>query len=154
MDSSEYPLLKDFLYDAIFAPEGYEGEIPRSVISEDPLCRAAFQDFGLRADDLALVATIDNIPIGACWVRTTNEYGHIDDETPSFSISVQEPYRGNGIGAALMKAVLYELHVRGYRRTSLSVQKENPAFKLYKRLGFEIIGDGVDETEWLMVKKL
>ena len=84
----------------------------------------------------------------------TNEYGHIDDRTPSFSISLHEPYRGNGIGAALMTAMLEELTKRGFGRASLSVQKENPAVRLYQRLGFEIIGDGADETEWLMLKDL
>ena len=53
-----------------------------------------------------------------------------------------------------MCAMLDELQDRGFRQASLSVQKENPAVKLYKRLGFEIIGEGADETEWLMLKKL
>jgi len=39
----------------------------------------------------------------------------------------------------------------GYPRASLSVQKENPAARLYERLGFRIVDDGFDETEWLMV---
>ena len=43
-----------------------------------------------------------------------------------------------------------ELREAGYPRASLSVQKENPALRLYERLGFSIIGDGFDETEWLM----
>ena len=41
MESSEYPLLEDFLYEAVFVPEGFEGEIPRSIIHDDPKCRAA-----------------------------------------------------------------------------------------------------------------
>lgn len=39
-------------------------------------------------------------------------------------------------------------------RCSLSVQKENPALLLYERLGFRIVGDGFDETEWMMVREL
>lgn len=154
MRPDEYPLLEDFLYEAIFVPPDYEGTLPRSIIYDDPMCRAAFEDFGTREDDIALVATVDDKPIGACWVRTTNEYGHIDEETPSFSIALNEPYRGNGIGSALMCAMLDELQDRGFRQVSLSVQKENPAVRFYERLGFEIIGDGADETEWLMVKRL
>ena len=70
--------------------------------------------------------------------------------TPSFSISLFKPYRGHGIGGAMMRQMLGELHEAGYGRASLSVQKENPALRLYERLGFRIVGDGFDETEWLM----
>ncbi len=150
----ECPLLEEFLFEAIFAPADYDEEVPRAIIFNDPMCRAAFENFGSREDDIALVATLDDNPIGACWVRTTNEYGHIDDRTPSFSISLYEPYRGNGIGTTLMTTMLEELRHRGFERASLSVQKENPAVRLYQRLGFEIIGDGADETEWLMMKDL
>ena len=151
MRDDERPLLEDFLYEAIYVPEGFEGEIPRSIIHDDPKCRAAYEGFGQLPDDRALVADVDGRVVGACWVRTTDEYGHIDDATTSFSISLFEPYRGQGIGSALMHAMLDELREAGYARASLSVQKENPALRLYERLGFRIVGDGFDETEWLMV---
>ena len=150
----EWPLLEDFLYEAIFVPEGFEGEIPRSVIYDDPKCRAAFEGFGTRLDDRVVVAEAGGEVVGACWVRTTDEYGHIDDETPSFSISLYKPYRGQGIGTALMSTLLGELCEAGYARASLSVQKENPALHLYERMGFRIVGDGFDESEWLMVCRL
>ena len=147
----EWPLLEDFLYEAVFVPEGFEGTIPRSVIYDDPKCRAAYEGFGSLPDDRALVAEADGRVVGACWVRTTDEYGHIDDQTPSFSISLYEQYRGHGIGGAMMRRMLSELQDAGYARASLSVQKANPAVRLYERLGFEIVGDGADETEWLMI---
>ena len=149
--SAERHLLEDFLYEAIYVPESFEGTVPRSVIHDDPKCRAAFECFGDLPDDRALVAEVDGRVVGACWVRTTDEYGHIDDETPSFSISLYAQYRGQGIGGALMRQMLDELREAGYARASLSVQKENPALRLYERLGFRIIGDGEDETEWMMV---
>ena len=150
----EWPLLEDFLYEAIYVPEGFEGEVPRSVIYDDPKCRAAFDGFGTLPDDRAVVAEAGGEVVGACWVRTTNEYGHIDDETPSFSISLYKPYRGRGIGTAMMRALLGALREAGYTRASLSVQKENPALRLYERMGFRIVGDGFDETEWLMTRRL
>ncbi len=154
MREDEWPLLEDFLYEAIFVPEGFEGEVPRSVIYDDPKCRAAFDGFGTLPDDRAVVAEAGGEVVGACWVRTTNEYGHIDDETPSFSISLYRPYRGRGIGTAMMRTLLGELREAGYARASLSVQKENPALRLYERMGFRIVGDGFDETEWLMTCRL
>lgn len=50
--------------------------------------------------------------------------------------------------------MLKEPRNKGFERASLSAQKENPAIRLCQRLGFEIIGDGADETEWLMLKDL
>ena len=151
MRKDEYSLLEEFLYQAIWVPEDFEGEVPRSVVRDDPKCLAAFEGFGQLPDDHALVAEVDGRVVGACWVRTTDEYGHIDEETPSFAISLFEPYRGRGIGTALMRRMISLLEDEGYARVSLSVQKENPACNLYKRLGFRVIGDGADETEWLMV---
>ena len=151
MRSDEWPLLEEFLYEAVFVPEGFEGEVPRSVVCDDPKCRAAYIGFGSLPDDRAIVAEVAGEVIGACWVRTTNEYGHIDDATPSFSISLYGPYRNNGIGTAMMTLMMEELRDAGYARASLSVQKENPALRLYERMGFRIIGNGFDDTEWLMV---
>lgn len=90
----ERRLLEDFFYEAIFVPEDFEGEVPRSVIYDVPKCRAAFEEFGALPDDRAVVGAVDGKVVGACWVRTTDEYGHIDGATPSFSISLHRPYRG------------------------------------------------------------
>lgn len=154
MKKEEWPLLEDFLHEAIFVPEGFEGEVPRSVIFDDPKCRAAFERFGAMPDDRAVVAVVDGAVVGACWVRTTDEYGHIDDETPSFSVSLRKAFHGRGLGTKMMRAMLDELRDVGYKRASLSVQKENPALHLYERLGFRIVGDGFDQSEWLMVCQL
>jgi ribosomal protein S18 acetylase RimI-like enzyme len=54
----------------------------------------------------------------------------------------------------MMRAMLGELREVGYARASLSVQKQNPALRLYERMGFRIVGDGFDESEWLMVCRL
>ena len=53
-----------------------------------------------------------------------------------------------------MRQMVAELREADYARTSLSVQKQNPALCLYKRLGFRIAGNGADDTEWLMIKDL
>ena len=66
MVPGEFPMLEDFLYEAIFVPEGFEGEIPRSVIFDDPKCRAAFEGFGTLVDDRAIVAVVDEKIVGAC----------------------------------------------------------------------------------------
>ena len=154
MNEDELHLLEEFLYQAIYVPEGFEGEVPHDIVRDDPKCRAAYEGFGSLPDDRALVAVVDGEAVGACWVRTTGEYGHIDDATPSFSISLFQEFRGRGIGTELMQRMLDDLLRAGYARASLSVQKENPAVRLYARLGFRVVGNGADETEWLMIREL
>ena len=86
------------------------------------------------------------------WVRIMNDYGHVDDDTPSLSISVKAPYRQKGIGTALMKEMLSLLKSEGYQQVSLSVQKANYASKMYLKLGFEIIK--TNEEDYIMICKL
>ena len=95
---------------------------------------------------------MDGKIVGAVWVRIMDDYGHIDDSTPSFAISLYKEYRGKGIGTLLMKEMLSALKERGYKQASLSVQKENYAAKMYQKLGFQIISE--NEEEYLMLIKL
>lgn len=154
MKASEHPLLSDYLYKAIFVPEGYFGEVPRSILQDDQKLVNAVEGFGSEEGDVAFVAVVDGKVVGACWTRMTDIYGRIDGKTPAFSISVDEDYRNRGIGMQLMQATLNKLDTLGFPRCSLSVQKQNPALHLYERLGFRTVGDSADESEWLMVLDL
>ncbi len=147
---AEYPLLENFLYEAIFIPDGVEPP-PKSIIYR-PELQVYISEFGKSKHDIALVADINGKIVGAVWVRIMNDYGHIDDKTPSFAISVYKEYRGKGIGTALMSEMLAILKKRGYKQASLSVQKKNFAAEMYRKLGFKIIDE--NEEEYLMVKKL
>ena len=147
---TEYPLLEDFLYEAIFIPEGVEPP-PRSIV-DAPELQVYIENFGTQIHDKALVAEIDNKVIGAVWVRIMNDYGHIDDETPSFAISLYREYRGMGIGTEMMKAMLAILKDRGYRQASLAVQKANYAVKMHRKVGFEIVGE--NEQEYIMIARI
>ena len=118
----EYPILSDFLYEAIFIPESME-KPPKAIIEQSEL-QVYIADFG-KEDDWCLVAEVKGKIVGAVWGRIMNDYGHIDDETPSLAISLYGEYRHLGIGTALMKAILHLLKEKGYKQTSLSVQKEN-----------------------------
>ena len=141
MNESEYPYLLAFLYEAIFIPEGME-KPPRSIL-EAPELQVYVKDFGQSPHDRALLASVGGEIAGAVWTRIMPDYGHIDDETPSFAIALYPQFRGQGIGTALMKHMLDILKNAGYRQASLSVQKQNPAARLYKRIGFQTI----DETD-------
>lgn len=80
------------------------------------------------------------------------DYGHIDDRTPSLAISLLPEYRGLGIGAQLLRSLLLLLQENGYLRLSLSVQKDNPALRLYERAGFRILAE--KGTEYLMLRDI
>ena len=150
IDESEYPLLNDFLYEAIFIPDGVTPP-PKSIINS-PELQVYVKGFGEQPHDTALVAEAEGKDVGAVWVRVMNDYGHIDDDTPSFAISLYKEYRGFGIGTALMSAMLDVLKENGYKRASLAVQKENYALKLYLKAGFEIIGE--NKEEYIMLIRL
>ena len=154
MRGDEYYLLEDFLYEAIFIPPWCDRDVPRDIIYNDPKLYASIENFGSLPDDLCIVAEYNGTVIGAVWARTVDEYGNFDNETPSLSISLYREYRGRGIGIKLMKEMLDLLKSEGYEKVSLGVNKENYAVKLYRKLGFKIIGDGANETEWLMLKSL
>ena len=146
---NEYYVLSEFLYEAIFIPVGMEK--PPKAIIEQPELQVYIADFG-KSDDWCLVAEVKEKIVGAVWVRVMDDYGHIDDETPSFAMSLYEEYRNMGIGTALMRDMLEFLKNKGYRRTSLSVQKVNYAVRMYQKVGFEVIDE--NEEEYIMVCRL
>jgi RimJ/RimL family protein N-acetyltransferase len=151
---TEYPLLEDFLYNAIFIPKGEEYP-PREIIFE-PEIYAYIKDFGLDTD-CGVVAERGGIIIGAAWTRVIPAYGHIDNDTPELAISVLPEHRGQGVGAMLMNHLFELLRERGYKRTSLSVQQNNPAVRFYERLGYKITDEELDRAgheDYIMVKNL
>ena len=145
--SEEHDLLREFLYHAIYLPEGVEPP-PRSVV-DLPELQVYVTDFGTQPGDHCLVAEVERKVIGAAWCRIMEDYGHIDNDTPSLAISLLPEYRGQGTGTQLLNALLLLLRENGYQRASLSVQKENPALRLYQRAGFRILAE--KGTEYLML---
>ena len=150
----EYPVLEDFLYNAIFLLPDAE-PVPREIIFE-PEIFIYIKDFGNK-DDCGVVAEENGKIVGAAWTRIIPAYGHIDDKTPELAISVLPEWRGKSIGTQMMNFLFYQLRKRGYKQTSLSVQKNNPAVRFYERLGYEMTGEKLDHAgheDYLMIKKL
>ena len=147
MRPEEHNLLREFLYQAIYLPEGVEPP-PRSVV-DLPELQVYIRDFGTQPADHCLVAELEEKVVGAAWSRIMEDYGHIDNDTPSLAISLLPEYRGLGMGTRLLNRLLLLLRENGYRRASLSVQKENPALRLYQRAGFRIAAK--KGTEYLML---
>ena len=150
MRNSEKELLKDFLYEAIFIPEGVEAH--KRDIVEKPELRVYTDDFGNRKGDNCLVADFGGKVVGAVWARIMDDYGHVDDYTPSFAISLYKEYRKQGIGSLLMVKMLELLKWQGYEKASLAVQKANYAVKMYENVGFKTVAE--NDEEYIMVCEL
>ena len=150
IEKNEIDLLRDFLYEAIFIPEGVDPP-PRDIIDQ-PELRLYYEGFGYGKADNAIVAEDDGKVVGAVWTRIMNDYGHVDDDTPSFAISLYEEYRGQGTGTELMKEMLELLKTQGYEKASLAVQKANYAVRMYEKVGFEAVDE--NDEEFIMVCNL
>ena len=147
---AEYDLLEGFLYEAIFVPKGVEPP-PWSIIQE-PELQVYIQNFGAREHDKAFIAKVNGKAMGAVWARIMDDYGHIDDETPSLAIALYKEYRGAGIGTELLRRMLAALKASGYEKASLAVQKANYAVKMYLDAGFKIFDE--NEQEYILVNYL
>ena len=66
-------LLKDFLYEAIFIPEGVSP--PARDIVERPELRLYYEGFGNAPADHCLAAETDGHVVGAVWTRIMNDTG-------------------------------------------------------------------------------
>lgn len=147
---TEYYTLSDFLYEAIFIPKEVEPP-PKSIIEKSSL-QIYIKDYGKFDDDKCLVAEIQGKIVGAVWTRIIDDYGHIDNETPSLAISLYKEYRNLGIGTEMLKKMLEMLKRCNYKRVSLSVQKANYAVKMYLKAGFEIVYENSEDL--IMICKL
>ncbi len=102
-----------------------------------------------RARDYGLVAERNGDPVGAVWSRyfTTADpgYGFVSDDIPEIGIGVVAGLRGEGIGRALLKAII----AASRTDLSLSVEDGNPAIDLYRREGFIEVGRVGEATTML-----
>ena len=152
---ADYPCLEEFLYQAIYIPEGEESPSPDIIY--EPEIFIYVKDFGEKAGDFGMLAEEAGQAVGAAWTRIIPAYGHFDSDTPELAVSMLPQFRGLGIGSRLMEKLFELLRQSGYKQTSLSVQKNNPAVRFYQRLGYKIVGDRVDHAgheDYLMLKRL
>ena len=92
-----------------------------------------------RYGDVGVVAEIEGAAVGAAWLRLWSEgdhgYGYLDDQTPELAIAVVPEARGRGIGTALLNQLL-AIAQSQLSTICLSIRADNPALRLYERLGF------------------
>jgi len=128
------------LYQSLYVPQGHAA-FDRSVLTSPEIANYV-KDWG-RPDDFGFVAVDENNRgVGATWLRLFRDeakgFGYVDDQTPELGLAVLPEYRGQGIGTMLLN-YLIESAASFFQAICLSVAAENPASRLYQRLGFEIV---------------
>jgi ribosomal protein S18 acetylase RimI-like enzyme len=106
-----------------------------------------------RPGDVGVIAESDDgVALGAAWWRMftaeDHGYGFIASSVPELSVAVVDTARGRGIGAALLRALLSRARAEHLSAISISVEEDNPAVRLYERLGFVAVGRV--ENAWTM----
>ena len=142
ISTDDYCFLEEFLYQAIYVSS--DSVLPPKAIIYTPEIYIYVKDFGKQKGDYAVIAEEGNDIVGMAWTRIIPAYGYIDSDTPELAISLLSEYRGKGAGTRLMETLHDILRENGYRYTSLSVQKDNPAVRFYLRLGYEILEERLD----------
>lgn len=150
--AGDLAFVREMLYEAAF----WRHDAPRPAVTSqwlDASDLAVYVENWGRTGDRALIACRADVSVGAAWFRLFTErshgYGFVDPETPELSVAVTAAYRGRGIGRALVAAAMAQAAVDGFDRLSLSVEPDNPASRLYQRLGFRRIA--TDLGSWTMV---
>ena len=138
LESADADFLGVMLYEAVYWNPAKE-RLPAEFVLAHPALTIFHAGWG-RPGDSGLVAEVDDYPAGVVWYRLFTEAEHgegfVDEATPELAISVADGHRGQGIGGALMEAIHDRARAEGFERISLSVDADNPAKRLYARLGY------------------
>lgn len=153
LTTEDEPFLWDMLYQAIYVPKG-QAPPPKEIIYQPEL--AWYVEGWGRDRDCGFLASDDNgKSVGAVWLRFAkgghHGYGYVNDETPELSMALLPDYRGKGIGTQLFERLFDSPCI--HPRVSLSVSAKNPARRLYKRVGFEIIEEAGESVTMIRIQE-
>ncbi|HRW09978.1 MAG TPA: N-acetyltransferase [Caldilineaceae bacterium] len=145
--SEDEPILWQMLY---FAAHLHEEEGKSWTDAQADPALALYVTAWGRPGDLGFIAetqeaeTQQKMPIGAVWVRLfrgdTKAYSATDEETPELAVAVLPTHTGQGVGTALLQQLLLSGKAH-FPAVALNVRADNPAFRLYQRLGFVVTGE-------------
>ncbi len=152
LTKADESFLWDMLYQAIYVPEG-QAPPPYEIVYQ-PALAWYVQDWGRDGDCGFLVSDESGQQIGAIWLRFAIDghhgYGYVDEATPELSLALLPDYRGKGIGTQLF-ARLFDSPCT-HPRVSLSVSVNNPARRLYERVGFAEVAQNDDSLTMIRIE--
>jgi GNAT superfamily N-acetyltransferase len=151
--AADLPFLRAMTYEAASWRPGPRP--PAEAVLADPNVAHYVEGWGRRGD-LGLIAEDEEAPRGATWLRLFDEsdpgFGFVAADVPELAIAVVAESRGRGVGTALLEAVPALARAAGHRAVSLSVESDNPALRLYERVGFRRVGEA--GGAWTMLLEL
>jgi GNAT superfamily N-acetyltransferase len=132
-----------FLLRALGWAANWRGTETDDSLPADPAI-AHYVDGWPRQGDFGVIAESDAVPVGAAWCRIYSAedpgFGFVAPDIPELGMAVAPSHRGQGIGRALLAAVIDAARSDGIRALSLSVEDGNDAVRLYERVGFRPAG--------------
>ena len=153
----DVPFLWDMMYEAAAVAESMRALGKEKALSL-PVNRKYVEGWG-RPGDAGVIA-VDQVqrPLGAAWYRLHPDeapgYGFVASTIPELTMGVRDDARGQGIGRALLQALIGLAQSQEYPALSLSVDRNNPAYHLYERFGFRDAGiSNQEETSVTMIKQ-
>ncbi len=147
-----------FLYEMLFEAFHWNSSVERPSLKEffeNPQFNRLLSDWG-REGDTAVIAELNNEPVGAAWYRFWNDndhsYGYIDPSIPEIGMAVRIGHRSKGIGRSLVRVLKDTARSNHISKVSLSVDPKNFALELYTSEGFSKCGGS--GTSWTMASEL
>jgi ribosomal protein S18 acetylase RimI-like enzyme len=126
---------------------------PVELVLQHPEAARYHQAWG-RPGDLGVIASLGDEVVGVAYCRlfTDEDHGHgyVDEETPEVAVAVSDGHRGEGLGARLLRGLEELARREGMPRLSLSVDADNPARRLYERLGYREISVDADGVRMII----
>jgi len=149
--------LWDMLYEAAAVSEAMRALGKEKALAL-PVNRKYVEAWGRPGDAGVIAVSQKEQPLGAAWYRLYPEaapgYGFASSTIPELTIGVCEHVRGQGIGYALLQALIVLAENQGYPALSLSVDRNNLARHLYERCGFRDAGiSDKEDTSVTMIKQ-
>jgi ribosomal protein S18 acetylase RimI-like enzyme len=155
---TDLAFLWEMLWQAAAVDEGMRGFGKEGALAR-PENQKYLAGWGHPGDAGVIAISESGDPLGGAWYRLFEAhapgYGFVAPDVPELSIGVSEKARGHGVGSALLEALVSLARQQGFRRISLSVDRQNPAVRLYERQGFRDAGiSNPADTSLTMVRDL